>query len=57
MVRAVVMSLVTVASAMTCPGSGAFLTHASMQITATADADCDTVKAEMASRVAGENGC
>merc|ERR1719453_808176 len=40
---------------MTCPGSPAAV-HAGIKITATAQASCAVVKAEMEARLAGENG-
>jgi len=38
-----------------CPG-GPWVTHAGLRMTSTAAVSCDVVKAEMQSRVAGENG-
>jgi len=57
MVRsAVAASLVGVAVAgYQCPG-GPHVTHAGLRMTSIAEANCDTVKAEMRARVAGENG-
>jgi len=39
-----------------CPGSPAHFTHAGLRMTSSAPVSCDVVKAEMKSRVAGENG-
>merc|ERR1719375_626842 len=49
-------AVVGVASAMQCPGSDAWGPHASMQVTVTASASCDTVKAEMLARISGQGG-
>jgi len=52
----VAVSLMSLAGAMTCPGSPAHFAHAGMKITTTAHASCDTVKGEINARLAGENG-
>jgi hypothetical protein len=53
---AVVVSFASVAAARyVCP-SGPWVPHAGLRMTSTAAVDCETVKAEMRSRVAGENG-
>lgn len=49
------MVLAVPAVAMKCPGSPAFM-HASCQVTVSFLASCDTVRAEVAARIAGENG-
>merc|ERR1712000_239894 len=54
MVR-VFVSVVAVASGMTCPGSPAALVHAGMKITAAAQVSCDIVLQEMKDRVDGKN--
>merc|ERR1719240_2424050 len=41
---------------MTCPGSAASGIHCGMELTTTAAASCDTVKAEIKARLAGANG-
>lgn len=53
---ALLASVFGVAGAMTCPGSNTVLPHAGMKITATAQASCEVVQAEMEARLSGENG-
>ena len=44
------------ASAMTCPGSSAWITHASCELTLTFAESCAAVRAEIADRAAGKGG-
>jgi len=50
------MSLLSVAVAIKCPGSGAWLGHAKTQVTAIARASCAAVKTEMLARIGGQFG-
>jgi len=52
----VAIATVSTAAAMNCPGSSAALFHAGMELTTTAQASCDTVKAEINARLSGQNG-
>jgi len=45
-----------VGARMHCPGSPAWFSHAGLRMSNTAGASCDVVKAEIQSRIAGENG-
>jgi len=45
-----------VSATMTCPGSPAWFQHAGLKMTNVANVNCDVVKAEIKSRIAGENG-
>ncbi|CAE8583234.1 unnamed protein product, partial [Polarella glacialis] len=47
------LALLVTAAGYKCPGSSAFLHHASNQVTVTAQANCSDVMAEMEARVAG----
>jgi len=50
------MTLLSVAVAMKCPGSGAWLGHAKTRVTASAKANCADVKAEILARIGAQNG-
>jgi len=54
-VAAVFATSATAAAAMKCPGSSAWV-HASNQVTATAQASCSAVAAEIQARASGSNG-